>query len=354
MGDNGEESPTTLQRQAQFALHATDALLWTVDVEAYRFLTGYGPFESLLGIPADEIDRLDPFFEAVVHPDDLLRVQEQFSKITQGEINRIRAPFRTHPDNGEIRWFESHAKVQTADDGHRYLTGITTDITDYKRREKELKAANDRLEEFASILSHDLRSPLTVAVGKLTLAKEDTESEHIDDAIQALERIESLADDLQTAIKQGGPIMRGTEVDQSQETVELAAAAKHAWQNVATTEQELTIEADQQVRADSGRLKQLFENLFGNAVDHAGPNVTITVGEIDDERGFYVADDGPGLPEDTEAIFEVGYSKAENGTGLGLHIVEGIVDAHGWDIEATDSTDGGARFEITDLPASGN
>jgi len=349
MCDTGGAEATTLQRQAQFALHATNSLIWSVDVETNKFITGYGPFESLLGYPVDEIDEINPFFEAVVHPDDLDRIQDEFAKIIRGEIDQVRAPFRTHPDYGEVRWYESHAVVQTLDDGTRQLTGITTDITEHKRRETELKAANDRLEEFASILSHDIRSPLSVAVGKLTLAKEQTGVHHIDDAIQALERIESLVDELRAAVKQGGPIMRGGEVDQPQEPIELAAVAKHAWENVATTEQELTIETAQQVRADCGRLKQLFENLFRNAVDHAEPEVTITVGEIDSERGFYVADDGPGLPEDTESLFEAGYSTEESGTGLGLHIVEGIVNAHDWEIEFTDSTDGGARFEITDL-----
>jgi signal transduction histidine kinase len=89
----------------------------------------------------------------------------------------------------------------------------------------------------------------------------------------------------------------------------------------------------------------LFENLFRNAVNHGGGEVTVTIGEIAD--GFYVADDGAGIPDDErDDIFEAGYSTADGGTGFGLAIVKEVVEAHGWEIRVTDSEMGGARFEI--------
>jgi signal transduction histidine kinase len=61
-----------------------------------------------------------------------------------------------------------------------------------------------------------------------------------------------------------------------------------------------------------------------------------------------VADDGPGIPADErEAVFDAGYSTAEEGNGFGLRIVDQVVAAHGWEIAVTESADGGARFEIT-------
>ncbi|MFC7057835.1 sensor histidine kinase [Halovenus salina] len=74
--------------------------------------------------------------------------------------------------------------------------------------------------------------------------------------------------------------------------------------------------------------------------------MTVTIGEMAD--GFYVADNGPGIPEaDREAVFDAGYSTSTAGTGLGLRIVEQITDAHGWTVDVTDSTTGGSRFEIS-------
>jgi signal transduction histidine kinase len=78
----------------------------------------------------------------------------------------------------------------------------------------------------------------------------------------------------------------------------------------------------------------------------------VTVGPIED--GFYVADDGPGIPEDQyDEVLERGFTTSDTGTGLGLSIVRTVVDAHGWDITVTSSTDGGARFEITGATATG-
>lgn len=103
--------------------------------------------------------------------------------------------------------------------------------------------------------------------------------------------------------------------------------------------------------ADESRLQQLLENLISNAIEHSGDDVTVTVGELDD--GFYVEDNGVGIPETgRESVFEPGYSTTQDGTGFGLHIVDQVVEAHGWDIQVTTGPQGGARFEITNVEYS--
>jgi signal transduction histidine kinase len=73
--------------------------------------------------------------------------------------------------------------------------------------------------------------------------------------------------------------------------------------------------------------------------------ITVTVGDVD--GGFFVADDGAGVPEnERESVFQTGYSTGE-GTGVGLSIVEQVADAHGWSVRLVESEDGGARFEFT-------
>jgi signal transduction histidine kinase len=105
-------------------------------------------------------------------------------------------------------------------------------------------------------------------------------------------------------------------------------------------------EVDKTVYADESRLMQLFENLSGNAVEHGGSDVAVTVGNLDD--GFYIEDDGCGIPNNEyDDVFTPGYSNSEDGTGFGLSIVKQIVAAHGWEIRLTEGTAGGARFEIT-------
>ncbi|ERG92256.1 MAG: histidine kinase-, DNA gyrase B-, and HSP90-like ATPase [Haloquadratum walsbyi J07HQW1] len=79
--------------------------------------------------------------------------------------------------------------------------------------------------------------------------------------------------------------------------------------------------------------------------------MTITIGELAD--GFYLADDGSGIPEDKrDNVFEAGYTTTEQGTGFGLSIVKQVVEAHDWEISITESAEGGARFEVTNVEVS--
>ena len=108
------------------------------------------------------------------------------------------------------------------------------------------------------------------------------------------------------------------------------------------------MEEDVQFDADVNRLEQLFENLFRNAIEHGRPDTTVRVGALSDDRGFFVSDDGSGIPESSRKhVFEMGYSTTPNGTGFGLSIVSDIVAAHNWDIDIRESAAGGARFEVT-------
>jgi len=264
---------------------------------------------------------------------------------------------------------------------------VVNDVTDQKRQQRELEAQKERLEEFASVVSHDLRNPLNVASGHLALAREETENEHLEQTAAALDRMETLIDDLLTLAREGRQIT-------DTEVVSLEAVVDAAWSTVDTRAASLETDVDGQIRADGSRLHQLFENLFRNAVEHGSTSpesqasqdavehsstsprsrapgdavehgstspdsqarqdavehstetVTVTVERWTD--GFAVADDGPGIPDDRrERVFETGYSTSDSGTGFGLRIVEQIVAAHGWDIRATESASGGARFEIT-------
>jgi len=202
-----------------------------------------------------------------------------------------------------------------------------------------LKRQNERLKEFASIVSHDLRNPLNVASGRVELAAAECDSEHLDQAEGALTRMGEMIEDLLWLARQGESIS-------DTQPVTLAAVVDTSWSTVVGGDARMRNEVGARIEADRNRLRQLFENLFRNAIDHAGGAVTVTVGSL--ETGFFVEDDGPGIePDDREAVFGSGYTTTAKGTGFGLSIVREIVDAHGWEIAITEGQDGGARFEIT-------
>jgi signal transduction histidine kinase len=207
------------------------------------------------------------------------------------------------------------------------------------RREQTLAEQNERLEAFASVISHDLRNPLNVVSGSLELARAETDSEHLDRAARAADRMDDLIDQVLTLAREG------EDISETQE-VRLDTVAERAWGAVDSGTADLRLVGEPwRVEADPDRLQEAFENLFRNSVDHAGDDVTVRVGRL--ETGFYVEDDGPGIPPDRrESIFERGKSSSD-GTGLGLSIVRSIVEAHGGSIRAGAAADGGARFDVT-------
>ena len=209
-----------------------------------------------------------------------------------------------------------------------------------QERADELAKQNERLDKFASIVSHDLRNPLSVARGRLDLARMTGDEEHYRAVERAHERMDELVSGLLTLARQG-------ELNSDPVPVELRSAAAQAWRTVETGDLELVTGDAPTVEADPERLRQLLENLFTNAAEHGDGATTVTVGRLGD--GFYVADDGVGIPADERGgIFQSGRSSTEGGTGLGLVIVETVAEAHGWTVSATESEAGGARFEFRD------
>lgn len=103
------------------------------------------------------------------------------------------------------------------------------------------------------------------------------------------------------------------------------------------------------MQADEPKLQTILSNLLRNAVEQGDDDVTVTIGALADETGFYVEDNGPGIPPDArDQVFERGYTQSTQGTGFGLAILEQLADVHDWKITVTEGSNGGARFEIRD------
>ncbi|SFL10466.1 His Kinase A (phospho-acceptor) domain-containing protein [Halogranum rubrum] len=225
----------------------------------------------------------------------------------------------------------------------KILAANTEAALERAEREQILQSQNDRLSEFVSVVSHDLRNPLTIATGRLDLAADECDSPHLNSVERALDRMEVLIEHLLTLARQGKRIGRTSPVD-------VGDVAARAWENVETGDASLGVDETYSTPADEERLSQLLENLFRNAVFHAGGDVSVRVGVLPGNNGFYVEDDGPGIPPDErQSVFDYGYTTG-GGTGLGLTIVRVVAEAHGWEVHVTDSTADGARFEFSTRP----
>ncbi|UPW01153.1 HAMP domain-containing histidine kinase [Halorussus gelatinilyticus] len=241
---------------------------------------------------------------------------------------------------------------------------------DAEDHERELQRQNERLESFASMLAHELRNPLNIAQIYLPQATAGDEAAAAE-VESAHERIEEMIDVL---------LITARSTDSSVETgrASLGEVAAEAWEGLPVERANLVVETDRTVPADPVHLRHLLENLFKNAVEHgstssrpsaddavehgsttsrpadddavehADESVTVRVGDL--PSGFYVADDGPGIPADERAaVFDAGYTTDADGIGLGLTFISQLAETYGWDCTLTESEAGGARFEFRNV-----
>jgi signal transduction histidine kinase len=314
----------------------------------------FGQFNDLQG-PPDSVGQ--NYLDACEAADDdhfATAAAAGIRAVIDGGRDSFRLEYPCHsPD--EKRWFLLYTSQVDVPESAVVVAHL--DITGRKVSEITVQRRNRELETLTSILSHDLRNPLSVAKGWAETLEEGHDEQAIEELQKALDRMEEIIEDALTFVK------AGREID-DRTTADLQALAESAWNSVSTHEATLVVDGSMTLNCVPSLLENVFENLFRNAVEHgstsppsqaredavehADGNVTVRVGTTDD--GFYIEDDGPGIPPEERAeIFEFGHSE-RGGTGLGLAIVRTIVRAHGWEIEVEDGENGGARFVVRTRP----
>ncbi|GCF14350.1 hypothetical protein Harman_22850 [Haloarcula mannanilytica] len=368
-----EETLARTNRQLQTILETTTALVFVKDSDGHYRRANERFREVFADDETDVVGKTD----VELFPEEIaeqIRADDRTILETEESIEREEEV----PTTDGLRTFLTLKNPIYDDEGNvTGICGVATDITERAEYKADIERQKERLDEFASIVSHDLRNPLDVAMGQVRLAKADPSEEHLSVIERSLDRMQELIDDLLTLARQGE---RVTEI----RPVAIENAIEQAWRSVQTGETTLETDVSGSIMADPTRLQQLFENLIRNAVEHGSsatasepqaedvlsadsgqtqsgrPQATtsdtdlmVTVRTLDDGSGFYFADDGTGIPEDErESVFRSGYSTSDTGTGFGLAIVREIAEAHGWTVTTTESEGGGARFEFRGVDAA--
>lgn len=334
----GSSDVSAEERYRKVFEHSNDAVM-LVDLEMETFLDANPAACDLLGYARAELLSMAP---EDIHPDDVERIREEFLAQVHEEGSGFTDDLTCLTKDGEEVPTEiSGAALDTTEgDEPTRMIAMLRDVSDRVEHRRELERTIDRLDRFAGVVSHDLRSPLSVIRGRATLARETGAPEHFDAIEDALDRMDGMLSELLELTREGEVIGDRTRVD-------LETLARRVWKDCGIDAATLEIESSTTLRADRDRTHELFANLLENAVTHGGPSVTVRVGTLPVEGGFYVEDDGDGIPaEERDAVVEWGHTTSADGTGFGLAIVAEIVEAHGWEIRITESDSGGARFEI--------
>lgn len=331
--------------------------------ESRRELTRYEAIVDALGDPVYVLDETgeflyvnNSFVETFGYPAETVvgssvEILKDETAVMQGRDNLRQVLSSSGPDSV---YFETEIKSATKetipcmdnmtaifDDEGEFVgsAGVLRDISAQKQRERKLKRQNDRLEQFASTLAHDIRNPLSAAMAKLQLARDETDSTHLESVSESLSEMESMITQL----------LELAQTDETKMTaIDLAAAARNAWRQINSGDNTLSIETAQSVTADRAQLQRLLQNLFSNSIRHSDEAVTVSVRTT--SNGFYVDDTGPGIPvAERDTVRETGYTTHPNGSGCGFEVVENIVINHGWEMHLSESPSGGLRVEIANV-----
>ena len=240
------------------------------------------------------------------------------------------------------------------------------DVTELERRADDLARSNAELEQYAHVISHDLKEPLRSIGGFVQLlerryqgALDDEAHRFIGFTVAGVERMQALIDDLLSYSRAGAGELQRDRVD-SRELVNRALASLDAAVREAGAEVELGELPP--IVADERGLGQVFQNLLSNAIKfRAGdaPRVEVSAKHADGAWSFGVADSGIGVEsahaERIFRIFQRLHTRDEyGGTGVGLAICKRIVERHGGRIWCEPRPAGGTvfRFTIPDAEAS--
>ena len=225
---------------------------------------------------------------------------------------------------------------------------VLRNVTNLAESRRDLERRNAQLEHVADVMSHDLRSPLNVAKGRLELVSEASEGAVSSD----LQTVADAHDRMDAIIESTLRAARATLGDSETEAVRLADVCRRAWATAETGGMSRRFECgDATLEADPELLATLLENLFRNSATHGQANevrVEVT------EDGFVVEDDGDGFDADVQVdrVMERGYTTSDDGTGLGLAIVSDVAESHGWTVDVGESETGGARFAFSGVELS--
>jgi len=359
------------EEQAQLALEVAQLGTWIWEPEG-DVVRVNSRCREICGFPSEE--RLTwPDIVARIYPEDRARVERAFAVALGPEgSGQFNEEFRFVDDLGALRWvgtrgktiFERNRELEQEPKRVALMFGTVLDVTPGKLAEEALQESDQRKDEFLATLAHELRNPLAPLRNSLQILRlANITSAAIDQARNVMERqvthMARLIDDLLdvTRIRAGKVMLR-------RERIEIAAVVHSAVETsrplIDAGGHQLTVDVPCEtllVFADQERLVQVFSNLLNNAAKFTkrGGRISLIAQQRGSKVVVTVKDSGIGidaqmLPSVFDMFVQADRSRAQagGGLGLGLHIVQRLVNAHGGSVEAaSEGVDMGSEFVVS-------
>jgi PAS domain S-box-containing protein len=361
-----EERSRLLGERFQVALDAAQMAFWETNLLTGQVFRSEG-HDRLYGYSEPLSEWTHEMFLASLHPDDRPGVDAQVAGIFSGQVGDYTSTFRTRWPDGSWHWLISRARVLRDGEGRAVVVrGALLDITALKETEQALTQAVRVRDDFLSLASHELKTPLTVlslqlqALRKLAAAdstlplSELKVRTRLEATERMLRRMGALVDNLLdvSRIQHGKLDFHFAGGDLAALVSDVVARTEEAARQAGVT---LTahVEAPLEGHFDRLRLEQVLANLLSNALRYGrGSPVEVRLERAGTGARLVVRDSGPGIPEaDRRRVFErfeqVEGTPRAGGLGLGLFIVRQIVESHRGHVHVESGPDGkGAAFVI--------
>ncbi len=350
-----EQRLRTVKDRLDLAVEGANLGVWDWNVTDDT-VTFNDQFAAIIEVPADELDSSISTWLDRIHPEDLPAVEEGIEAHNQGQAEYYDFEYRLQTASGDWKWVQTLGRVvERAEGDPQRAVGIHISINERKRYEQRLKQQRDSLETLNQMVRHDIRNDLQIVLAYLDTLDMHIEGEQAEYLDAAFESAQSAVELTKTARELSEAMLQA---DADRYPVRLTSTLRTQVEELSTADSEVEVSlgdcpADTTVLAND-MLDSVFRNLLQNALEHNDkeiPEVLVSVTDREESVLVQVADNGPGIPDDQkEDIFVKGEKGLDSeGSGIGLYLVETLVDQYNGDVWVEDNDPEGAIFTV-ELP----
>jgi PAS domain S-box-containing protein len=338
----------------------TGTFRWDIDTNA---LDWDDNLDRLFGLAPGATARSLSDFIRLVHPDDRQRVIDACARCAATGAP-FDEEFRVVWPDGTVRWLSDKGRVYAGPHGTRYMTGACVDVTDRRMKEEALHAADRQKDEFLGMLAHEIRNPLAPMMYSASILDRRIQDPELRRPLEVIarqaRRMNRIVDDLLdvSRVTQGKISLQRDSIGIADVIAQCAEASRPGMDARRQTFVVEPVDPSLTVNGDAVRLAQVIENLLINAAKYTPDGGTITIGAVAATGGMVeisVRDTGVGISDDMIGrVFDLfaqadrSLDRAEGGLGIGLTLVDRLVQMHGGRVAAHSDGPGlGSTFTIS-------